>query len=451
MKTNLALKVAASTMILGLTTIGCTPGARNAGVSTLAAHSPRAEAGAAKAFAKADVALSKRDFAQALVHTEDAVALAPQDLGYRMLLADLYVKAGRFSSAETSFADVMTLNPGNPRASLNLALLQIALGKTDQALALLTRLSETAAPGDVGLAFALAGQPQRAIAMLEPAARVPGADGRVRQNLALSYALAGDWQKARVTAAQDVSPEELNERITQWASFVKPEASWSQVASLLGVTPVEDAGQPVRLALAPAISRDVQLAAVEAPAAAPAPIEVFAPVEVSAPVEAPVQVAVAQPVPAPAPLVEAAVEPSYVAAVRSLVEAPPAVIRASAPVRANPEPSFVARRAPAKARAAKPSRFVVQLGAYRSARQVETAWAGAARKYRFDAASQPLSTTVAIPGRGTFHRLSVSGFGTHSEAARLCGTIRAKGGACFVRANAGDAPVRWASRYARRA
>jgi len=52
-----------------------------------------------------------------------------------------------------------------------------------------------------------------------------------------------------------------------------------------------------------------------------------------------------------------------------------------------------------------------------------------------------------MPGRGTFHRLSVAGFDSRDEASRVCQSVRAKGGACFVRAVAGDAPVQWASRY----
>ena len=59
----------------------------------------------------------------------------------------------------------------------------------------------------------------------------------------------------------------------------------------------------------------------------------------------------------------------------------------------------------------------------------------------------PLSTTVAVPGRGTLHRLSVAGFASREAAGRTCRSIRARGGACFVRTVAGDAPVRWASRY----
>jgi hypothetical protein len=57
-----------------------------------------------------------------------------------------------------------------------------------------------------------------------------------------------------------------------------------------------------------------------------------------------------------------------------------------------------------------------------------------------------LSTTVKVRG-GTFHRLSVAGFGSHIDASRACQKVKSRGGVCFVRAVAGDAPVRWASRY----
>ncbi len=96
----------------------------------------------------------------------------------------------------------------------------------------------------------------------------------------------------------------------------------------------------------------------------------------------------------------------------------------------------------------KSGRYVVQLGAFRNAAQVEKAWAEAQRRYGFR--NEPLSTTVTLPGKGTFHRLAVSGFESPADANRLCQSIRSRQGVCFVRVNAGDAPVQWASRYAGR-
>jgi Flp pilus assembly protein TadD len=433
MNKGIAFRLAASGLVLGTTVVGCAPAGRADRTASLEA-APVAERNAMKLYERAQLAVQQGRFAEALTLAERVVELAPRDAGYRMLLGDLYLKNGRFVSAESAFADVLTLDPRNPRASLSLALSLIAQGKTQLASSELEELSQTAAPGDVGLAFALAGDPQRAIALLEPAAREPNATGRVRQNLALAYALAGDWQKARVTAEQDVSPADLAERLAQWAEFASPNNGKNQVAMLLGVKPVaEDAGQPVRLAL----QAEEPAAAVFAEAIAPA-------------VEAPVEMAVAEPVAAEPEIVAAE---KFAAAAETLVKADPVVIQAAAPAALSPIPAFkparLAKLDPAS-RAARSGRFVVQIGAYRNPVQVEIAWSRAQDRFGFGSDIQPVSTTVSLPGRGTFHRLSVASFEAPADAVRLCQSIKAKGGACFVRTKAGDAPVQWAARYAAR-
>ena len=177
------------------------------------------------------------------------MALSPRDAGYRQLLADIYLKQGRFASARTTYADVLELDPSNVRAALSVALLQIAEGNPTGAAARLEELDGRAPAADLGLAFALAGRGDRAVQILEEAARAPGATARTRQNLALAYAMTGDWRRARAVAAQDLSPAELPARLQQWAAFARPGAGQTRVAALLGVTPAEDPGQPVRLAL----------------------------------------------------------------------------------------------------------------------------------------------------------------------------------------------------------
>ena len=58
--------------------------------------------------------------------------------------------------------------------------------------------------------------------LMLPVARQPGADAKLRQNLALSLALAGRWQDARLVAAMDLSPTETDKRIEEWAAFARP-------------------------------------------------------------------------------------------------------------------------------------------------------------------------------------------------------------------------------------
>jgi len=465
MNKSVALKFAVSALAIATTMVACGPAATSR-IASASTRAPKGEQEAASLYAKAQEAVRKGEYAEGLGFAEKAVELSPRDVGYRMILGDLYLKNGRFQSAETTFGDVQQLDPGNSRAAFNVALARIALGRPAGAVAELDRLAETASPADIGLAYALAGEPRRAIELLEPAARAAGVTGRTRQNHALSYALAGEWDKARIIAAQDLSPADLSARLQQWAALAQPGGGATQVAALLGVTPVEDSGQPVRLALSqPQPATDALAAAEPLPEPAPETVAATAPALAQAdiaPELAPVQT---QAQPAPVQLAttdlpqwvseraaaeaEAPVEqtrPLYADAVDALVTPQPSVTAPSRTIEPA-SPRFEAKPRPARAAQAGPGRFAVQLGAYSSSSSVERAWAQMLRRFGF-ADLTPLSTTVNVPGRGILHRLSVAGFASREAAGRTCRSIQAKGGACFVRSVAGDAPVRWASRYA---
>jgi cell division septation protein DedD len=192
---------------------------------------------------------------------------------------------------------------------------------------------------------------------------------------------------------------------------------------------------------------DVPAWASEAPAMAAAEPEP-APVSPAWVSKAPAMAAAAEP--ELAPVAEEETRPVYAAAVESLVTPQAGIVKASAPALS----AVSTFRRPVAKPVAKPrvaaatGRFVVQLGAFNSASGVERAWAAAYKRYGFSAHT-PLSTTVRMPA-GTFHRLSVAGFQSRAEASQACRTVKAKGGVCFVRGVAGDAPVRWASRYSGR-
>src|SRR4029079_8073140 len=127
-------------------------------------------------------------------------------------------------------------------------------------------------PADYGLALALAGHPDQAVAVLNQVARAPAADARIRQNLALAYGLSGDWTMARTVAAQDVPPEQLDSRIQQWMAIATPSHPYDQLAMLTGVHPAADPGQPAALALKslPEAQRYAQL---DLPKTQSAPVE----------------------------------------------------------------------------------------------------------------------------------------------------------------------------------
>jgi Flp pilus assembly protein TadD len=438
-----AVKIAVSALAIGTTQVSCMSAGTIDRAHAATARPAKPGQQAETYVSLAATAAQRGLLPDAIAFAEQAVAMSPRDSGYRFFLGNLYLRSGRFQSAQASFADVVALDPSNGRAALNLALSEIALGRNSRALSLLDSLSSTVPPSDLGLAYALAGQPQRGISMLEPAARAANADARVRQNLALAYALAGDWRNAEAIAGQDVSPAELSARMRQWASFAQPAAASDQVAHLLGVTAVADPGQPVRLALAPSQPADTAMAAAES---VPAPAPEVIPEATS------VALASAEPVapasewgrdPQPAQPREET-QPVYAEAVQALVAPQAPVARASIDAASAPVIPFQPRTRFTSPRSG--GRYVVQLGAFGSSQAVERAWAKAYRLYGF-ASRTPLSTTIRVAGRGTFHRLSVSGFDSRSDADSACRSVRAKRGSCFVRAVAGDSPVRWASRY----
>lgn len=418
MTPRLVLTFGLSALLLGGTMVGCTGTAR-----PIAGASDRSAALTAKAAArKADAAaraLARRDTANAVALAEAAVELAPRDAGYRLLLGQSYQQAGRFVSARDSFAEAVQLDPANGKAALNLALAQTATGDWAAARATLATYAAIIPVGDLGLATALAGNPAGAVAILNAAARAPGADAKVRQNLALSYALAGQWNMARVAAAADMSAADLDARLEQWAAFAQPKGAADQVASLLGVTPVADAGRPAALALngaapvLPAAAAPVRMAAAAAPAEGASPFAgvVFAPrKEVVQPLAT--MLARAEPAPArpmPAPMMRLAAQ--------------------GMPAARPPE------RDPAT------GEWYVQLGAYRNAAVAKTGWTSATRRFAALSDHQPTGTAVAA-AQGSLYRLSIGGF-SRAQADAMCSRYRARGGACFVRREAGDRMAQW--------
>lgn len=451
---------------------------------------------------RAQVAVSMGDFAIAVQLAERAVEITPDDATVRALLGNAYFGAGRFASAEAAYRDSLTLAPNQPKLALKLALVDIAQGKSADALGVLAAAQHAIDPADLGLAMALAGQPGEAISVLEPVARRAGADGRVRQNLALAYALAGDWTAARTIAAQDLTPDLVESRVRQWMQLANPSRPSDQVAALIGVTPaVLDPGQPVRLALRDTNNRFAQLAPVTQPRpqmqqlpeqrplieqsqpqriveqpqiqptlesafqpAAPQPLQatpaILAQQEAPLPAQAAPAIVAQEEAPLPVPPNEI-VEPQVTASAPLVLASNADPVALSALRIEVPEPAMpaAAPEAPVEIEAPAPvaapvrhadevepaSGYVVQLAAYASADRVMRAWE--------QIFSHDDTLRHYVPARarfesdkGTVYRLSVKGFTSVEQARDVCSDLRRDGKSCFVRKAAGDAPVQFASR-----
>lgn len=400
---------------------------------------------------RAQLALAQNDVAGAIPLAERAVEGSPRDAGFRALLGNCYLAAGRFFSAEAAYRDSLSLMPSQPQLVLKLALVQIAQGNKDQARLLLAEASGILDPADAGLALALAGDPQSAVALLEQAARSRVADARTRQNLALAHAFAGDWLQARTVAAQDLPADQVDVRMQQWMELARPGQPSTQVAAFIGVQPVAgDPGQPVRLALhrdeaerlaeARASEPVVPVAVPSAPAAEPQLAEVIQPEPLAvqaAPAGESIAVAEfpAEPLPAVQLASEKLPEPVRLGEARPALS--PAAVRLSEPVRK------ASARRPAKESAR--SGVVVQLGAYSSRERIAVAWDKVSGKY--DRLNDFTPVTARFTGaKGTVYRLSVRGFASERQAIELCESLKRTGRDCFVRHVSGDAPVQFASR-----
>ncbi len=453
----LALKLAASTILVGSVLVSCS------------AHSSGGRPQSLSGTAQKALASGKPE--KALEKAEAAVALDPRNAELRKTLAQAYLANGRFSSARQSLDDALALGDSSARTVISLALMHVADGRNAAAQSLLREHRDTIPAADYGLALSLAGETTQGVDVLVDLIRSGENTAKVRQNLAFAYALDGRWREAQIMVGQDLDPQVAQERIAEWARLAHPDAHAQRVASVLGVTPVAaDPGQPVMLALAnfPSMAEAAteigQQAMAEArPVAGPielppvqdAPMELAGVESAPAQAEAPLY---AEAAPA-APASGAIVAPLMTA--REIVQPLPGNYR-SKPIRkvrpvqvASREPiveqQAVARKpaaAPKAVAAAKPATapavfqkasfspvsggaFAVQLGVFSSAENANRAWAGYSAKHKDLAAFSKVAVPTAVGGR-KLHRLTANGFADEKSARAMCAQVRATGGECII-------------------
>lgn len=393
--------------------------------------------------AKASLARGKGD--KAVAYAEAAVLAMPRDGETRALLAAAYLEAGRFDSAATAFGDAMQLGDTSGTTVLKYALTLSATGRFAEAQTLLARYQRNLDPADYGLAITLAGSPQQGIEALSDALKYGQNGPKVRQNLAYAFALKGDWRSARLLAAQDLTPDKLDDRLGEWAQMAMPEMQMHRVAALLGVSIKADSGQPAQLALinfptneqlaaeteaGPAIPEDgtamaanaAELPAGEAPApASPAepafaryePGSELAPVAVSSTPAAP-RIVLPRATPAPAPVRTAA--------------AP----LAKKPVPAKPSPAFAA------AFVRQPGNYQVQLGSFVSMSGASAAWARYQQRHPELKGADRVITKAVVNGK-TYYRVAAGGF-ARTSATSFCSAVKKGGGGCLAFASSPTRP-----------
>lgn len=463
MNRALALKLAASTILVGSVLVSCSAHGGSGRPQSLSSSAQKALASG-----KADKALDK---------AEAAVALDPRNAELRKTLAQAYLANGRFASARQSLDDALALGDTSARTVISLALMHVAEGRNNAAQALLQEHRGAIPATDFGLAMALAGDTKSGVEILAELIRAGENTAKVRQNLAFAYALDGRWREAQIMAGQDLDPKVAETRIAEWARIAHPDAHAQRVASVLGVTPAAgDPGQPVMLALSatPSMGETATQIGQQALASAAGPIELppvqdrpmelagveSVPVPASEPAYSEPAYAEAAPAVAPAPS-GAIVAPLMMA--REIVQPLPASYRRKAVRKLRPEmvaarkmiveqeavrtaaaaPKAAPKAAPAKAAPAPAvfqkasfspvsnGAFAVQLGVFSSAANANRAWAGYSAKHKDLAAFSKVAVPTTVGAR-TLHRLTANGFADEKSARAMCAQVRAGGGECII-------------------
>lgn len=374
----------------------------------------------------AQTALAKGSATAAVDNAEKAVLADPRNPAYRVLLGNAYLKAGRFESARQAYDEAMDLGEDSSRTALSLALADIALGRHGEAVDTLNSYRDSLPASDYGLALALAGQPQQGAQILGRALRGGENTPKVRQNLALAYALAGQWREARTMAAQDVPADQLGDRMEQWALMGYSERTRDRVATLLGVPLRGDTGQPQALALAnfPAAEQLAAEAATRAEPAAAEPAAAAPALAEAAVMELP---ATETSTPAPALADSSSQSQQTQLALIDLPASQPYV----RPAVAAPARKVAVAAAKPVATPAKAGTHLVQLGSFSTPE-------GARRAWRHYTARNPslkgftnVTTQVTVNGK-QFWRVQAAGFGGYASASSMCGSVKSRGGVCLV-------------------
>lgn len=401
-----------------------------------------------KVAAQVRKALGSGQVEKAIQLGEQLVAANPQEAGYRAILGQAYLRAGRFESAAQALDDAMKLGDNSTRTALGLALANSGMGRNDEAVAILGDWRDAIPAVDLGLAYAMAGETERGTAILVSALRGGENTPKLRQNLAYAYALGGHWREARIMASQDVPADQLDTRISGWASRAKPEDSRLRVAGLLGAPLRSDAGMPAQLALN-ASSDQQQLAAESAVQQVNQAVAVNGelPPTQAVPVQQSRTPAVTAPAVVPRTAALVFVENPVVQRIPSLPgKAPaatpkrPTATLAAAPGRVMKRPAQAARPSASPAvspSVSKGSTHAIQLGSFFSEQGARRAWGQYVARNPELRGFKMVITTAQVRGK-TYWRVAAGGLDGRG-AGGLCSKVKSRGGVCFAYATTGKA------------
>ncbi|MGH6818898.1 MAG: tetratricopeptide repeat protein [Methylovirgula sp.] len=189
----------------------------------------------AMAYARALRALTR--YAQAVAVTQKLAVRYPKDMDVLGAYGKALVDAGRLREAAAVLPEAHT--PEQPNWSILSAQGVVAdkLGDHNKAQAYYSAAlkivpNQPEVLSNLGLSYALSKQLPLAESTLQKAAAQPGADMRVRQNLALVLALEGKFEAAQNVAQQDLSPVDAAENVASIREMIAQADPWDRIRQL---------------------------------------------------------------------------------------------------------------------------------------------------------------------------------------------------------------------------
>lgn len=176
-------------------------------------------------------------YAQAVAVLQRLAATYPKDMNILGEYGKALVDDGRLHQAADVLPQAHT--PENPNWTILSAQGSVAdqLGDHAQAreyyeAALKIVPNQPDVLSNLGLSYALSKQLPLAEKTLKLAVAQPGADARVRQNLALILALEGKFDAAQSVARRDLSPLEAAENVTAIRQMIAQANPWNEIRAL---------------------------------------------------------------------------------------------------------------------------------------------------------------------------------------------------------------------------
>lgn len=174
--------------------------------------------------------------AQALAVMQQVAINHPADREVLAAYGKAQAAAGQLEQALATIARAQT--PDRPDWKLKSAEGAILdqLGRSGEARAayrdaLDIQPNEPSILSNLGMSYLLTKDPRTAETYLRNAAAQPGADSRVRQNLAMVVGLQGRFEEAEQIARQELSPQQAEANVAYLKGMLSQQDSWKKLAS----------------------------------------------------------------------------------------------------------------------------------------------------------------------------------------------------------------------------